>query len=76
MERPPSNTDPELASYLFRLFNSLQNQIDNGIIVPGYTALPARPIIGKLYYFKNTIDTTITSIGVWTYKSTGWTFLG
>jgi hypothetical protein len=75
VEQPPSSTDKELAAYLVRQLTALQSKLDSGIIVPKYTALPDRPIIGKLYYFSNTIGATITSIGVWVYKSTGWTFV-
>ena len=37
------------------------------------TALPAKPTLGMLYYFKNTIGATITSAGLWVYKVAGWT---
>lgn len=76
MEQPPSNTDAQLAEYLTRQLSLLQNQIDNAAALNVLTALPAKPLVGKMYYFGNTIAPTITTAGVWAYKSTGWSFLG
>lgn len=75
MEQPPSGTDKALAEYLVRQLSKLQSQLDNGIIIEQLTSLPARPIIGKIYYFKNTIGDTITSIGYWGYKPVGWVLI-
>ena len=77
MEQPPANTDTQLTEYLFRQLSALENkslQLGN---LPMLTALPAKPAVGKIYYFKNVVSPTITVEGAWVYKSTGvWTLLG
>ena len=77
MEQPPANTDTQLTEYLFRQLSALENkslQLGNLEIL---TTLPTKPVVGKIYYFKNVIGTTITVEGAWVYKSTGvWTLLG
>jgi hypothetical protein len=77
MEQPPANTDTQLTEYLFRQLSALENkslQLGN---LEMLTALPARPVVGKVYYFKNIILPTITDEGAWIYKTTGvWTLLG
>ena len=77
MEQPPANTDTQLTEYLFRQLLALENkslQLGNLEIL---TALPTKPVVGKIYYFKNVIGTTITVEGAWVYKSTGvWVLLG
>lgn len=77
MEQPPANTDTQLTEYLFRQLSALENkslQLGN---LPMLTALPIKPVVGKIYYFKNIIAPTITVEGAWVYKSTGvWTLLG
>ena len=75
MEQPPAGTDPKLVEYLVRHLSKLEEAAADTSI-PLLTALPAKPFIGKLYYFSNTIGSTITTIGVWVYKSTGWSYLG
>lgn len=44
--------------------------------LPILTAIPAKPKIGKIYYFGNAILPNITVEGFWGYKSTGWVLLG
>lgn len=77
MEQPPDNTDIQLKEYLVRQLSALENQnlqLGNLAVL---TALPTRPVVGKIYYFKNVIGTTITVEGAWVYKSTHvWTLLG
>ena len=77
MEQPPASTDTQLTEYLVRQLTALENkslQLGN---LEMLTALPARPVVGKVYYFKNVIAPTITVEGAWVYKSTGvWTLLG
>lgn len=68
MEQPPSTTASELSEYLTRQLLRLQLQIDNDQILPGLTALPAKPVAGKIYYFKSLVGTWITAIGAWIYK--------
>ena len=77
MEQPPANTDNQLKEYLFRQLSALENQNLQLGNLPMLTALPTKPVVGKIYYFKNVIGTTITVEGAWVYKSTGvWTLLG
>ena len=77
MEQPPDNTDAKLTEYLFRQLSALENkslQLGNLEIL---TALPTKPVVGKVYYFANVIGTTIIVEGAWVYKSTNvWTLLG
>ena len=77
MEQPPDNTDIQLKEYLVRQLSALENQnlqLGNLAVL---SALPTRPVVGKIYYFKNVIGTTITVEGAWVYKSTHvWTLLG
>ena len=77
MEQPPVNTDTQLTEYLFRQLSALENkslQLGNLTIL---TALPTKPVVGKIYYFQNVILPTITVEGAWVYKSTHvWTLLG
>ena len=77
MEQPPDNTDIQLKEYLVRQLSALENQnlqLGNLAVL---TALPTRPVVGKIYYFKNVNGTTITVEGAWVYKSTHvWTLLG
>lgn len=77
MEQPPSDTPENLKRYLSTILQRLDDGITNAMQMPLLTAIPAKPIIGKQYYFKNAIAATaITSEGVWIYKSTGWSLLG
>jgi hypothetical protein len=68
MEQPPNSTVTELSEYLVRQIGLLQAQIDSLGKLPGLTALPTKPVAGKIYYFKATVGTWITSIGAWIYK--------
>jgi len=75
MEAVPKNVDSELASYLQRQFNRLDLAIQSNNINK-ISTIPAKPAIGKIYYFNNVVMPTITSEGMWVYKSTGWSYLG
>ena len=75
METVPKNTDTELAAYLQRQFTRLDLLIQSNTI-QRLTSLPSKPVIGKIYYFINTIPPTIASEGVCVYKSIGWSYLG
>lgn len=76
MENPPSNIDLSLRAYLIRLITQIEEAITNKSTIPPTYSLPTKPLEGKLYYFPNTIAPTITTAGVWVYKSSGWAFLG
>jgi hypothetical protein len=74
METVPKGLSPDLESYFTRTLSRLEDLQSNQ--VPELrTSLPAKPILGRLYYFKNEILPTITPIGLWIYKATGWTFI-
>lgn len=70
MESAPTN-DSALAEYLNRQFQRLETleMMQQPIVT---NQLPDKPTVGKLYYFTRTIGATITSIGLWLYKATGW----
>lgn len=71
----PSNLPPEIAEYLIRLTTEINIAVSKAQQCEVMTALPLRPIEGKIYYFKNAIATTpITSAGYWGY-GTSWTKL-
>ena len=77
MELPPSDTPPLLKSYLVRMLNRLEDSLNDTQQLTVLTALPSKPKIGKIYYFKNAIPaTSITGEGAWIYKSTGWSLMG
>lgn len=76
MEQVPEGLPSNVREYLFRQLNRLELLTQNSAQLPVLTALPAKPSVGKLYYFGNTIAPTITSVGVWVYKTTGWSYLG
>lgn len=71
MEQPPIGTEIRLAEYLYRQLSILESGI-NSPVPKHYKAMPLRPIVGNLYYFDNVVLPTITSIGLWIYKATGW----
>ena len=77
MEQPPANTDNQLKEYLFRQLSALENkslQLGNLTVL---TALPTKPVVGKIYYFANAILPIIVAEGAYVYRSTGvWTLLG
>ena len=70
-EQPPAATDPEMIEYLTRQFILIGAALDGSAQLDISTAIPAKPQVGKLYYFANTVG-AITSIGYWGYTSTGW----
>jgi hypothetical protein len=74
MEQPPKSTPPELAEYLTRQLEELTPS--GSIKLSVFNVLPTKPVIGRLYYFNVIPSTSITTEGVWVYKSTGWSFLG
>jgi hypothetical protein len=77
MEQPPDNTDGRLKEYLVRQLSKLQALVENSSALPVLSALPVKPLVGKIYYFDRIIPATaITSVGVWVYKPTGWVLLG
>lgn len=76
MENVPAGVPAQVSEYIFRHLTRLENMFSTKDELTRLTALPAKPVVGKLYYFKNTILPNITAEGVWTYKSTGWSYLG
>ena len=75
METVPQSVASDLASYLQRQFSKLDIALQN-IAIQKLNTIPAKPVIGKQYYFNVAIMPTITSEGMWVYKSTGWSYLG
>jgi hypothetical protein len=75
VETVPKSTSLDLASYLQRQFNRLDLAIQN-VAIQKLNTMPEKPVVGKIYYFNVVIAPTITSEGMWTYKSTGWSYLG
>ena len=73
IESPPNTY---ISTYFQRLLDKIDERFTAKDILPKTWAMPTRPIEGKLYYFPNTIAPTITTAGVWVYKSTGWVLLG
>lgn len=76
MEQVPEGIPNHIRAFLFRQLNMLEQKSTEKDLLAGITTIPAKPAIGKLYYFKNAVLPTITSEGVWVYKSTGWSYLG
>lgn len=77
MEQPPDSTNVELKRYLVKMLTDLNYKTNDLGNLPVLTVLPAKPQLGKLYYFKNAIAPSITVEGVWVKKITGgWTLLG
>lgn len=76
METPPSNVESNLKAYLIRVFTHIDRLFGERHVLPPTTALPAKPVLGKLYYFPNIILPTIVTAGVWVYKPAGWSYLG
>ena len=60
MEQPPANTDARLTEYIFRQLSALENKSLQLGDMNVLTALPTKPVVGKIYYFKNVISPTIT----------------
>ena len=75
IEQPPLTMPDDHREYLTRQLNAIKNVDHQQLTL--LTTLPAKPSIGKLYYFKNTIGGTITTVGAYVYKGGGtWGFLG
>jgi hypothetical protein len=70
MEQPPLTMPSEQREYLARQLTALNNA--DYAQLPVLTALPSKPLAGKLYYFANTVGITITQIGLWAYTGSGW----
>ncbi len=71
METVPKGLTVDLENYFTRMAQAIDDLQANA--VPEHrTYLPTRPVIGRLYYFKNSVLPTITLHGLWIYKSTGW----
>jgi len=75
MEQPPSDIQQNLRSYLQRLSQIVDLILQSRDTPIKYTALPARPLVGRVYYFSNA-DGAVTSEGYWGYTSAGWVKLG
>ena len=71
----PNDIDDNLKQYLQLLTSDLNTGLDNALIIPQLSAIPAKPVIGKIYYFSQVVG-VITEIGYWGYKPTGWVQLG
>lgn len=72
MERPPLSFTAEQAEYLNRQFTAINNALTNNNFFRPYTRVPEKVTAGRVYYFSQAIDATITSEGLWMYQSTGW----
>ena len=73
---PPADISSELRRYLLKMFEEVNSSIYSADEIEPRTRMPERPVIGKIYFFKNVIGTIITEEGWWGYKSTGWVQLG
>lgn len=76
MELPPTSLASDLRAYLVRQFTRMETAIINRDKPEKFTSLPAKPIVGKIYYFSNVVGVTITQEGYWGYTSLGWVLLG
>lgn len=74
MEQPPISPDA-LKEYVYRQLVGLESDINQLDKIQPRTAIPAKPIIGKIYYFSNIVLPAITVEGYWGYKSTGWVLI-
>ncbi len=73
MEQVPASTDDVLAEYLNRMLNDINYALQESNDYDVLTNIPAKPKIGKQYYFNAAITSTpITAEGWWGYASTGW----
>ena len=72
MEQVPQNLPDNVREYFARHLGRLELALQNTDQLQRYTSLPAKPSIGKIYYFSNAVLPTITAEGAWLYKSTGW----
>jgi hypothetical protein len=77
-DQPPKSFNEEQAEWLNRMFHLARLSDQNSDIIPTHVAsVPAKPKIGKVYFFAAAIPATaITGEGYWGYKSTGWVLLG
>lgn len=76
-EKVPDGVESKLSEYLQRMFHFAKLSDDTATQLVRLTAVPNKPITGKLYYFSSAVATTpITAEGYWGYKSTGWVQLG
>ena len=76
MLNPPNNLSLDLKQYLDYMSKHISNIESRIGEIPRITDIPEKPILGKPYYFLNTVTPTITNEGVWIYKSTGWAYVG
>ena len=76
MEQPPVDVDQKLSAYLQRMDQRIDAIRRSRDIPVKFTDTPDKPIIGKIYYFSNTVGATITQEGYWGYTSAGWVLLG
>jgi|WetSurSiteA1Bulk_404760.scaffolds.fasta_scaffold320036_1 hypothetical protein len=73
----PNDCPPVLRQFLEQQITRLENDIEIANQLSVRTALPTKPIKGKIYYFDNTILPTITVSGYWGYKGANtWVLLG
>lgn len=71
-EQPPESFTDEQAEYLNRMFREARLADANSDILVPLTALPARPLVNKLYWFAQPIPAAdIAYEGVYVYKSDG-----
>lgn len=76
IEQPPQGTNENLSAYLIRMFNLVDTVLGNIGKLPVRKILAPKPVVGKLYYYSQSIpDTDITAEGLYIYKSTGYWFI-
>jgi hypothetical protein len=68
METVPEELSPNLQAYFTRVLKKIDT-LEANPVPEMRTSIPIRPIVGRLYYFKNTSLPTITAEGLWIYKS-------
>lgn len=75
IEQPPKSIAIDLSAYLVRMFNLVDTVLGNIGKLPVRRLLAKKPIVGKLYYYSQPINDTITVEGLYIYKSTGYEFI-
>lgn len=70
--QPPTDITNSLRVWLIRLITAINSEIAKPAIC---LRVPAKPVIGKIYYFPASIAPTITSAGQWYYNGTAWVFI-
>ena len=77
-EQPPLGTDEKLSEYLVRMFRDAATSDDISDQFGVLSALPDKPITGKLYYFVQIPNTTIYREGFYWYDATEeiWRYAG